>query len=82
MFIESGMHAREWIGVATSTYILNQLLTSTDASIRAIAENYNWYIFPVANPDGYSYTHTTVSFVTICDARVPFYLVPIEVIDT
>lgn len=60
VFIESGMHAREWIGVATSTFILNQLLTSTDASIKAIAENYNWYIFPVANPDGYTYTHTTV----------------------
>lgn len=55
------MHAREWIGPATSTYILNQLLTSTDASIKSIAENYNWYIFPVTNPDGYTYTHTTVS---------------------
>lgn len=55
------MHAREWIGPATSTYILNQLLTSNDASIKAIAEKYNWYIFPVANPDGYEYTHTTVS---------------------
>lgn len=54
------MHAREWIGVATSTYILNQLLTSTDASIKALAENYNFYVFPVANPDGYAYTHSTV----------------------
>lgn len=54
------MHAREWIGPATNTYILNQLLTSTDPSIQEIAKNYNWYIFPVANPDGYEYTHTTV----------------------
>lgn len=59
--IFSGIHAREWIAPATVTYILNELLTSTDPSVRDIAESYDWYVFPSVNPDGYEYTHTHVS---------------------
>ncbi|XP_011188813.1 zinc carboxypeptidase A 1 [Zeugodacus cucurbitae] len=59
IFIEAGMHAREWIAPATTTYIINQLLTSKDAAIQDLAQNYDWYIVPHANPDGYVYTHTT-----------------------
>ncbi|XP_058126454.1 zinc carboxypeptidase A 1-like [Anopheles coustani] len=57
--MESLIHAREWISGATTTYVLNQLLTSTDPKVRNIAENFDWYFFPVTNPDGYEYTHTT-----------------------
>ena len=56
----TGIHAREWICPALSTWILNQLLTSTEADIRFIAENFDWYVFPSTNPDGYQYSHTTV----------------------
>lgn len=59
IFVEAGIHAREWIAPATATYLINQLLTSNQAGISQIADNYNWYIFPHANPDGYVYTHTT-----------------------
>jgi hypothetical protein len=58
VLIESNIHAREWITGATTTYILNELLTNKNESIRNLAENYDWYIFPVTNPDGYAYTHT------------------------
>ncbi|XP_062551478.1 zinc carboxypeptidase A 1-like [Armigeres subalbatus] len=57
IFIEGGIHAREWISPATVTYILNELLTSQDSSVRKTAESYDWYIFPSVNPDGYVYTH-------------------------
>uniref|UniRef100_A0A1Q3FMY2 Zinc carboxypeptidase A 1 n=1 Tax=Culex tarsalis TaxID=7177 RepID=A0A1Q3FMY2_CULTA len=57
VFVEGGIHAREWISPATVTYILNELLTSQDPAVRNIAENYDWYVFPNANPDGYVYTH-------------------------
>jgi len=59
IFVESGIHAREWICPALATWILNQLLTSKDADIRFIAENFDWYVFPSVNPDGYQYSHTT-----------------------
>ncbi|XP_037959012.1 zinc carboxypeptidase A 1-like [Teleopsis dalmanni] len=58
IFLEAGMHAREWITPAVVTYILQQLLTNTDRSINVMSERYDWYIVPHANPDGYVYTYT------------------------
>lgn len=56
VFVEGGIHAREWISPATSTFILNQLLTSKDEGVQNIAQNFDWIFFPVINPDGYKYT--------------------------
>ncbi|XP_034475414.1 zinc carboxypeptidase A 1-like [Drosophila innubila] len=58
IFLEAGIHAREWIAPAAATYIINQLLTSDVASVKQLADNYNWYVIPHANPDGFVYTHT------------------------
>ncbi|XP_011704931.1 PREDICTED: zinc carboxypeptidase-like, partial [Wasmannia auropunctata] len=62
IFIEGGIHAREWISPATVMYILHQLLTSNNPEVRALAESHDWYIFPSFNPDGYVYTHTMDRF--------------------
>lgn len=59
IYIDANIHAREWITSATITWVLNELLTSEEPNVRFIAENYDWYIVPVANPDGFAYTHTT-----------------------
>ncbi|XP_068144849.1 zinc carboxypeptidase [Drosophila tropicalis] len=56
IFIEAGIHAREWISPATATYIINELLTSQDAGVQKLARDYNWFVFPSVNPDGYKYT--------------------------
>lgn len=61
IFIESTIHAREWITAATATYFLNELLSSNKPEIRYLANNFDWVIVPVMNVDGYQYTHTTVS---------------------
>jgi murein tripeptide amidase MpaA len=61
VFFESGIHAREWIAPATATYLINELLNSQNPRFRRIAESFDWHIFPVINPDGYSYTFTDVS---------------------
>lgn len=61
IFIEGGIHAREWISPATVTYLINQLLRSDDPKVRNLAESHVWYLFPVFNPDGYHYTHEHVS---------------------
>ncbi|XP_071640392.1 zinc carboxypeptidase-like [Temnothorax longispinosus] len=57
IFIEGGIHAREWISPATAMYILHQLLTSNNSDVRYLADTYNWLIFPVFNPDGYVFSH-------------------------
>ncbi|TDG46690.1 hypothetical protein AWZ03_006870 [Drosophila navojoa] len=59
VFIESNIHAREWITSATATWLINELLTSKDESVRELAESHDWYIIPVLNVDGFVYTHET-----------------------
>ncbi|KAL9706931.1 hypothetical protein quinque_010449 [Culex quinquefasciatus] len=59
IFLESNIHAREWITSATATWILNELLTSTAPEVQELAQNYDWYILPVVNPDGLNYTKET-----------------------
>ncbi|XP_058443710.1 zinc carboxypeptidase [Malaya genurostris] len=56
VFVECGIHAREWISPAVCTYLLDQLLTSDAPEVRDLAENFDWFFFPVVNPDGYKYT--------------------------
>ncbi|XP_026675212.1 carboxypeptidase B-like [Ceratina calcarata] len=52
LWIDGGIHAREWISPATVTYIINHLVENSE-SLDA-----DYYILPVANPDGYEYTFT------------------------
>ncbi|XP_053625765.1 zinc carboxypeptidase A 1-like isoform X2 [Plodia interpunctella] len=59
VFIESGIHAREWITPATTTFFINQLLTSSDPAITALRDKFEWHIFPTINPDGYHYSFNT-----------------------
>ncbi|XP_037038852.1 zinc carboxypeptidase-like [Bradysia coprophila] len=57
IFLESNIHAREWITSATATWWLNELLTSDDPDIVDLAQNIDWYIIPVFNVDGFHYSH-------------------------
>ncbi|KAG0701372.1 Carboxypeptidase B [Chionoecetes opilio] len=55
IFIDGDIHAREWISPAVVTYMVNQLLTgSHDDLLSSVV----FYVMPVINPDGYSYTFT------------------------
>ncbi|XP_050300738.1 zinc carboxypeptidase-like [Anthonomus grandis grandis] len=58
VFMESNIHAREWISSAVNTYILDQFLRNTQTDIRALAQKFTWYFFPVMNPDGFVFSHT------------------------
>ncbi|XP_037926695.1 zinc carboxypeptidase-like [Hermetia illucens] len=57
IFVESNIHAREWITSATATYLIKALLTSNDTNVQNIARNFDWYIIPVVNVDGFVYSH-------------------------
>uniref|UniRef100_A0A1B0DDQ7 Peptidase M14 domain-containing protein n=1 Tax=Phlebotomus papatasi TaxID=29031 RepID=A0A1B0DDQ7_PHLPP len=58
IFIESNIHAREWITSASTVWMINKLLTATEnePEYKDLADNINWYIFPVVNVDGYEYS--------------------------
>ncbi|KAH8242214.1 hypothetical protein KR026_008458 [Drosophila bipectinata] len=57
VFIESNIHAREWITSSTITYFIDELLVPRNPGVRDIAQNVDWYIIPVLNVDGFSYSH-------------------------
>ncbi|XP_015114563.1 carboxypeptidase B [Diachasma alloeum] len=50
IWIDGGIHAREWISPASVTYIINYLVENSD-ELKA-----DYYVLPVVNPDGYEYT--------------------------
>ena len=60
IFIEAGIHSREWISPASACYLINELLNSQNSDIRAAARDFDWYIFPIFNPDGYVWSHEQV----------------------
>ncbi|XP_075734004.1 carboxypeptidase B isoform X2 [Rhipicephalus microplus] len=59
VWLDGGMHAREWISPATVMYILEELVSgySNDNDTTKILDTFDVYGLPVANPDGYEYTH-------------------------
>lgn len=59
IFVDGGIHAREWIAPAQVLYIIDQLVTNPENSI--LYENVDWYLLPLLNPDGYEYTFKKAS---------------------
>lgn len=57
VWIEAGIHAREWIASAVGTYLINELVTNY-AQHKDIVDNLNFHFLPMANPDGYEYTRS------------------------
>lgn len=57
IFIDAGIHAREWIAPATSLYVIHQLVENYNEN-QDILNNFDVIILPVLNPDGYEYSHT------------------------
>ncbi|RWA07016.1 hypothetical protein EKO27_g8087, partial [Xylaria grammica] len=61
IFFNGNVHAREWITSVVVEYILYQLVTGypSDALVKKVLDNYDFYVLPVVNPDGFVYTQTT-----------------------
>ena len=52
MWIDSGIHPREWITLAVGTWMLNELVEN-NAAHPTLIDMLDWYFLPVHNPDGY-----------------------------
>jgi murein tripeptide amidase MpaA len=62
VFIDSLIHAREWITGASVSYYVQYLVDgylNNNAAVIALLTKYDFYILPVVNPDGYEFTHTS-----------------------
>merc|ERR1719162_2270899 len=57
MWIDGGIHAREWISPASVTWMMHELIEN-DAEHSDLTEQLDWYILSIVNPDGYAYTKT------------------------
>ncbi|KAF2896454.1 hypothetical protein ILUMI_09719 [Ignelater luminosus] len=57
IFIDAGVHAREWIAPPVALYAIQQLVEN-EKNLKLL-EKIDWHILPVVNPDGYEYTHKT-----------------------
>merc|ERR1712042_120736 len=55
IWLEAGIHAREWIAPAVATFIVRELVEDYDEHPDYL-DKINWYFLPSANPDGYAYS--------------------------
>lgn len=53
VWVEGGIHAREWISPMTSLHLLHKLATDCTSNC-----DVNYYFAPIINPDGYEYSRT------------------------
>lgn len=61
--LHSNVHAREWITSKVTEYFAYSLLQGTasnaTAAVSSMLKSYDYFIFPVVNPDGFVYSQTT-----------------------
>lgn len=65
VWIDCGIHAREWISPATCVYMIENLIKEYKAGVQstvALLDKYEFHILPVLNPDGYEYSHTSYRY--------------------
>ncbi|RDA94946.1 hypothetical protein CP533_0159 [Ophiocordyceps camponoti-saundersi (nom. inval.)] len=55
------IHAREWIASMVVEYMTYSLVSgyAENQEIRGFLDKYDFYMFPIVNPDGFKYTQTT-----------------------
>ncbi|XP_026056726.1 carboxypeptidase A6 [Carassius auratus] len=75
VWIDCGVHAREWIGPAFCQWFVKEALNSYqhDSSMRRLMNQLNFYIMPVFNVDGYHYSWETDRFWRKTRSKIPKY---------
>uniref|UniRef100_A0A3Q3WB25 Carboxypeptidase A1 n=1 Tax=Mola mola TaxID=94237 RepID=A0A3Q3WB25_MOLML len=60
IWIDTGIHSREWVTQASGTWFAKKIVTDygRDPALTAILDKMDIYLEIVTNPDGFSYTHT------------------------
>jgi hypothetical protein len=56
---------RDWIANMAAIRLIHELVENT-SEYESLLRNVEWIIIPSINPDGFEYTHTTVSLICSC----------------
>ncbi|XP_026802200.2 carboxypeptidase A1 [Pangasianodon hypophthalmus] len=61
IWIDAGIHSREWISIGSALWMANKMATDfgADASVTSLLGKMDVYLMIVTNPDGYVYTHNS-----------------------
>ncbi|KAI1489108.1 zinc carboxypeptidase [Biscogniauxia mediterranea] len=61
IYFHGNVHAREWITSMVVEYLTYQLILNygNDTTVQSTLDNYDFYIVPIVNPDGFVYTQTS-----------------------
>ncbi|NXK81189.1 CBPA1 Carboxypeptidase, partial [Amazona guildingii] len=61
IWLDTGIHSREWITQATGAWTANKIAEEygQDPSVTAILDNMDIFLEIIANPDGFAYTHSS-----------------------
>uniref|UniRef100_A0ACB8FMV4 Carbamoyl-phosphate synthase (Glutamine-hydrolyzing) cpa2 n=1 Tax=Sphaerodactylus townsendi TaxID=933632 RepID=A0ACB8FMV4_9SAUR len=60
IWIDAGIHAREWVTQATALWTANKIACDYghDPGLTSVLNTMDIFLLPVANPDGYVFSHT------------------------
>ncbi|CAF3386212.1 unnamed protein product [Rotaria sp. Silwood1] len=60
VFIDGGMHAREWLSIGVANFVLIQFLTlkENNLKVQRILHYFDIFVLSMMNPDGYEYSRT------------------------
>lgn len=58
IFLTAGASARDWISVMAAVNVIHELAEHYEV-FQNIIDNVEWFIIPVANPDGYEFSRLT-----------------------
>ncbi|MEO0511859.1 MAG: M14 family zinc carboxypeptidase [Planctomycetota bacterium] len=58
VFVNAGIHAREWISPSSACWMIDRLAHGygTDDRVTRLLDSVSFFVVPVSNPDGYEYT--------------------------
>ena len=57
IFVTAGASARDWISIMAAVNIMHELVEHYE-EFANIVDNVEWFVIPVANPDGYEFSRT------------------------
>jgi len=55
VFIDGGIHAREWVSPAAVTYLIHRMV-ETKGEYDSLLDQFTVFVLPLVNPDGYEYS--------------------------